>query len=118
MPPLIDCRQCLAGKLCVGHGFVPADSGRGKIGGSLGIGAQGPICGSGPACQVVKFEHGLLPRERMAFLEKWLLPILRFAVAARVDKFLELTIGVFVAVHPEYRKRNTWLYLFGRSGWY
>src|SRR5499426_4775372 len=66
----------------------------------------------------MKFEHGLLPRERMALPEKWLLPKLPFAVAARIHKFLELTIGDFVAVHPETRKRNTGLNLCGRRGRY
>src|SRR5262245_47804805 len=116
MPPLVNCGQRLPGKFGVSESFVPTDSSYGQIGSPVRIGAEAPICRARPTGEIVEFGHRLFPRKGTAFFQEWLLPIFRLSVAARVDKFLELTIGDLVAVDPETWKREDGLNLACRRG--
>ena len=103
---MVDRRQRLAGPARIGRGFVPADAAHRVVVLPGRIGALFPGGGPRPSGAVDQERHRLRERDRPAVLHERLLPPLRPAVPAVVQKALEVTIGDLVLVDPIVRQAD------------
>ena len=102
---MIQARQALTTKYRVGGRFEPADSADGKIRLPLGEGAKVPGCGSGAIGRVFETRNRLRKGKHAISVAERFRPVLRIAIAAGIDKLLELAVGDFVAVDPVVRQQ-------------